>query len=463
MVLLLCVQLRLRTVLPYQKEGYALTRRHWSVAMERLDIVVFGASGFTGGFVVTELAKVAAAEKLTWGVAGRDAVKLKQALRVAEDETGLKLDGTRIIVADVSSAASLLSMCQQAKVLLNCVGPYRLYGEPVVKACIAACTHHLDISGEPEYLEKMEYLYDTSAMTAGIYIVGACGFDSIPADMGVLFTRDSFDGELHSVEGFLNVYSSQERVVINYGTYESAVYSLANWNSLTRLRRTMARLRPAPAVTPTSKPPRRGKIFTVPGLSGCYSPEFGADGSIVHRTQRFIAEHGNTAQIQTRFYFGWRSAGIALLVALFGAVFVLLTKFALGRRLLLAYPGFFSGGLVSRQGPSRKHIAASSFAITFLGKGSRQPATSSAAASKDSTSIDMSTADIITKVQGPELGYVTTVKCLVQAGLTVLKEKDRLPKRGGVFTPGAIFAKTTLIDRLTASGVIFKVLKNKQN
>jgi len=98
------------------------------------------------------------------------------------------------IVADVSNSDSLQAMARQGKVVINCVGPYRFFGEKVVKACVTEGTHHVDVSGEPQYLENMQLKYHKEAEDKGVYVVGACGFDSIPADCGTTYLIQNFGG-----------------------------------------------------------------------------------------------------------------------------------------------------------------------------------------------------------------------------------------------------------------------------
>lgn len=84
--------------------------------------------------------------------------------------------------------------------IVNCCGPYRFYGEPVVKACINAGTHHVDVSGEVQFIERMQLEYNDLAKEKGVYIISTCGFDSIPAEIGVLFFEKHFDGKNVDVE-----------------------------------------------------------------------------------------------------------------------------------------------------------------------------------------------------------------------------------------------------------------------
>ena len=136
---------------------------------------------------------------MKFGVSGRR----KQALEAVVKEFASDIENVPIIVADLKDEESLKKMTEQAKVLVNCCGPYRFYGEPVVKACIATRTHQVDVSGEPQYIESMQLKYDKAAQDAGIYIISACGFDSIPCDLGIIFAQQKFDGDVNAIETYL--------------------------------------------------------------------------------------------------------------------------------------------------------------------------------------------------------------------------------------------------------------------
>uniref|UniRef100_A0A2H1WM84 SFRICE_017814 n=1 Tax=Spodoptera frugiperda TaxID=7108 RepID=A0A2H1WM84_SPOFR len=121
----------------------------------------------------------------------------KDVLRVANCcFLGEDLSAIKLIVADVGDEKSLREMCAQTNVLINCCGPYRLYGEPVVKAAIESKTNYVDITGEPQFMDLMQIRYDDKAREAGVFVISACGFDSIPADMGVTFLKQNFKGML---------------------------------------------------------------------------------------------------------------------------------------------------------------------------------------------------------------------------------------------------------------------------
>ncbi|KAM6207393.1 saccharopine dehydrogenase-like oxidoreductase [Sarcoramphus papa] len=166
------------------------------------ELVVFGASGFTGQFVVEEVARAAGGGELRgalrWAVAGRRREKLQAVLERAAERLGKAALGAEVgvLLCDVGDAASLAAAARQTRLVLNCVGPSRFFGEPVVEACVENGASCIDVSGEPRFLEGMYLQYDGTAAEKGVYVIGSCGFDSIPADLGVLYTRDKLKGFL---------------------------------------------------------------------------------------------------------------------------------------------------------------------------------------------------------------------------------------------------------------------------
>ncbi|XP_069625344.1 saccharopine dehydrogenase-like oxidoreductase [Ranitomeya imitator] len=419
-------------------------------------IVVFGASGFTGQFVVEEVARAADGEdyrgqELRWAVAGRSKKKLEDVLSWAADRMGKpQLKSIDILISDVSDEESLAEMCKKTSVVLDCVGPYRFYGEAVVKACIENGAHFVDISGEPQFLESMQMKYDSQAADSGVYVVGSSGFDSIPADLGVLFTRNSIEGTLTSVESFLSFKSGPEGTCIHDGTWQSAVHGAADQANLKNFRKKLA-LKPLPVFGKKLK--RRGAVFYSNEVQQYSIPFLGSDASVVKRTQRYLYENLQETPVQYAAYTA--VGGIASVIKLMfaGFFFLLITKFSFGRKLLIKYPKFFSFGYFSKEGPSAKQMAESSFSITFFGEGY-------------SRGIDPQqgkpNVKVCTQVSGPEAGYVATPIAMVQAGMTILKEPESLPKSGGVYTPGAAFSKTKLIDRLNKAGIHFTVLSKME-
>ena len=145
------------------------------------DIIVYGASGFTGRLVAEYLA----AQGVTkWAMAGRSLAKLAE----VRDLMGLPSD-TPLVVADASQPATLVDMCNRTRVVLTTVGPYQLYGPELVAACAETGTDYVDLCGEPAWMREMIDAHDDKARETGARIVFSCGFDSIPFDLGVWFLQ----------------------------------------------------------------------------------------------------------------------------------------------------------------------------------------------------------------------------------------------------------------------------------
>jgi short subunit dehydrogenase-like uncharacterized protein len=154
--------------------------------MSGFDVVVYGASGFTGRLVAEYLAQRVDAAPLRWAMAGRSLDKLA----AVRDEIGAPAD-TPLMRADGDDPASLKALVGATKVVLTTVGPYQLYGTPLVEACARAGTGYVDLCGEPAWMRQMIDAHDTDARTSGARIVFSCGFDSIPFDLGVAVLQDA--------------------------------------------------------------------------------------------------------------------------------------------------------------------------------------------------------------------------------------------------------------------------------
>lgn len=159
---------------------------------KNLDLVVYGATGFTGRLVCEYLNRTYGVNgDYKWAMAGRSISKLES----TRDE--LALDASiPLIVADTSDIATLDAMTASTKVLLTTVGPYTAYGSDVVKSCVEAGTDYLDLCGEPLWMKEMIEQHDAAAKKSGARIVFSCGFDSIPFEMGVFFLQNAAQDKL---------------------------------------------------------------------------------------------------------------------------------------------------------------------------------------------------------------------------------------------------------------------------
>ncbi|RQT16355.1 trans-acting enoyl reductase family protein [Burkholderia contaminans] len=151
------------------------------------DLVVFGATSFVGQILARYLAEYlsGSGETLRWAIAGRSEAKLRQ----VRDTLGAAGQSVPIIVADAADEAQLRALCAQTRVVVSTVGPYALYGEPLVRVCAETGTDYCDLTGETQWIKRMIDKYEPAARQSGARIVHCCGFDSVPSDMGVFFLQ----------------------------------------------------------------------------------------------------------------------------------------------------------------------------------------------------------------------------------------------------------------------------------
>ncbi|XP_072396596.1 saccharopine dehydrogenase-like oxidoreductase [Diabrotica undecimpunctata] len=429
------------------------------MAEGRLDFLIFGATGFTGLHCIPYVYKFAKdnGRNMAWGVAGRSEEKLKEALEKMGKKVDADLSETTIIVADVKDYDSLVKMAKRAKVVINCCGPYRFFGYPVVKACVEAGTHYVDVSGEPQFIETVELEYNELAREKGIYIVSACGLDSIPCDLGLIHLEDKFDGVINSAVTYINTWNEGNKSsgpAINYGTWHSLVYGLKHAKELSSIRRKLY-----PTKLPSFKPkletttrPHRSSI-----VDGWVLPFPGADKSVMKRTQRYLYENQDKRPIQVDTFFVLPNFIQTFMTIIMFLVWTLLIKFNFGKQLLLDYPHIFTFGMFRKDvTPSEEMIDSSWFKITFHARGWKERL-----ANKDDQ-YDTPPNKIVTAyVKGKNPGYGTTCACVVGAALMILTEKDKLPSSGGVYTPGVAFRKTSLMDLLFKNDVSFEIVSEK--
>ncbi|KDE03187.1 hypothetical protein MVLG_06307 [Microbotryum lychnidis-dioicae p1A1 Lamole] len=147
-----------------------------SSSSKAYEIVVWGATGFTGQLVAQYLSTSPTAEGLRWAVAGRSKAKLEQRMQ----EVGVDVP---LIIADAGDAGSLDDLCKQTLCIISLVGPYARYGEPLVKACAENGVHYVDLTGEAPFVARMVKNHGRAAVSTKAIIIHACGYDSVPSDL----------------------------------------------------------------------------------------------------------------------------------------------------------------------------------------------------------------------------------------------------------------------------------------
>jgi short subunit dehydrogenase-like uncharacterized protein len=175
-----------------------------------LSVVVFGASGVTGRHVAAYLAERAGEVEASWAVAGRDVAKLD---RVLGD---LEVTAPEMIAADVSDPASLVKMASRARVVLDLVGPYTLYGAPVIEACVSNGAHYVDLTGEMPFVRRTIDTFHDRAAEAGVKVVQTSGFEAMPPDLAVLLAaetaRERWEEDLADVDAVVSTQQPRGRI-----------------------------------------------------------------------------------------------------------------------------------------------------------------------------------------------------------------------------------------------------------
>uniref|UniRef100_A0A0N5C1J6 Sacchrp_dh_NADP domain-containing protein n=1 Tax=Strongyloides papillosus TaxID=174720 RepID=A0A0N5C1J6_STREA len=419
----------------------------------RYDLVIYGATGYTGQYIVRRLI-TSKYSGYTFAVAGRNEEKLKKVLSEISASEGKDITDTPIIIAKSGDVESINRMTSQAKVVINAVGPYRLYGEEVVKSAVENGASHVDISGEPAFLETMVQKYGKAAAEKGVYIVGACGWDSIPCDLGMNFLRKNYDGDIAYTESFVQGHSGPAGYTINDGTYQTLILAIANMKNdkLGKIRREIM-----PETVPRSqyKAPKRGLMFHNDYLNIWALPFMGSDKSVVVRSQYhyFTKKHQRPIQLST--YFGVKSLFLAIVYSIYFAIFGLLCQFGVTRKFLQDNTDLVTFGAFSKKGPTKEQVEGASFTYWFISKGWNEKKKL-----EDGDHTSPPTKTIISRCDGPDAGYIGTSGCVLSSAIAILEDSSNLPKEGGVYTPGSAFGDSEKIYSILEDfGIKFKIEK----
>ena len=374
------------------------------------DIIVYGATGFTGRLVAEYLAATyGVGGEVKWAMAGRSGAKLAE----VRDAVGAP-KATPLIVADAADAGSVAAMVGRAKAILTTVGPYQLYGSDLVAACAAAGTDYLDLSGEPNWMAAMIAAHEAAAKASGARILFSCGFDSIPFELGVMYAQGlakaRFGHPVSRVKGRVR----NMRGGLSGGTAASG-------------KATMAAIQKDPSLM--------GLMFNpfalTPGFTGPEQPDGNAkhlDADLGLEVGPFMMATINTKNIhRSNFLMGHA----------YGADFAY-------DEMAVTAPGSSTeftdlggaGGPQPGEGPSKAERDAGFYDLVFIG-------------------IDKDGKQVRGSVYGDrDPGYGSTSKIIAETAICLVKDRPEVP--GGIWVPGAALGEK-LIGRLHAkAGLTFK-------
>ncbi len=382
------------------------------------DVVLFGATGFTGGLTADYLARSAPPE-CRWALAGRNQAKL-EALRSRLAAVNPECSELPLLVCDVDQPDTLREVAESTRVVITTVGPYIKYGEPLVAACAEAGTDYTDITGEPEFVDLMYVRHNARAVETGARIVHACGFDSIPHDLGALFAVEQLpEGVPIELKGFVTAGGKPSA-----GTFHSAITGFSRVRGMNKVAARRKEMEPRPSDRKVrgdkSKPYRDSDV-------GAWAlPLPTVDPQVVLRSARALERYGPD------FTYGHFAAVKHLPIAVAGVAGVA-SLFTLAQ--IPPARDFLLGRMESGDGPSPAEREKGWFKVTFVGKGGGQK--------------------VMTEVSGGDPGYGETSKMLAEAALCLAH--DELPETAGQVTTAHAMGRP-LIERLEAQGISFRRL-----
>jgi short subunit dehydrogenase-like uncharacterized protein len=401
---------------------------------KNFDIIVYGATSFVGQIITRYMHEQFSDGSIKWAIAGRSLSKL----RMVSDSIGLS--GVELIVADAADENALVQMCARTTVVMSTVGPYALYGDLLVQVCATTGTHYCDLTGEPQWIRKMQSRHAADAKASGARIVHCCGFDSIPSDLGVHFLQR------RALEQFGQPCDriSMRVVSIKGGASGGTIASMIN---MVKEAVSDAELRQELKDPYSLCPPGHGFSATQPDVKIAYDNVYGSwiapfvmagiNTRVVHRSNALSSNsYGAEFRYEEAVVTGEGAKGKRTARAATWGVNALMVGLAVAplrwllETVVLPKPG---------EGPSEKAQLAGSFDLVFLG----------------STAKGDTMGCRVTGDRDP--GYGSTAKMLSQAAACLAKDVPA-EVAGGFWTPATIMGDV-LIERLKAhAGLSFELL-----
>jgi short subunit dehydrogenase-like uncharacterized protein len=410
----------------------------------RFDVVLWGATGFTGELVAQYLAKnYGGGQKLRWALAGRSKEKLEKVRTglAAVDPTSATLP---ILIGDSADRASLDAIAREARVVVSTVGPYSRYGADLVGACVDAGTDYCDLTGETQFVRRMIDAYHVHAQTSGARIVHCCGFDSIPSDLGTLMVQAAMRERHGQPAREVRCLQSSNGFALSGGTIASVLQTTKEATTDPFVRRVLGdpySLDPGRKERPRAQRDQFGVRYDE-DFERWSGPFFLAttNSRVVLRTNALL-DYVYGADFVYREAMsagkgpgGWATAsGLAVgTLAFFGAAAFPPARWLL-EKTVLPEPG---------EGPSREERERGRFTTHFVALGGGD---GGAARTR-----------LFGAVQGmQDPGYGETAKMLSEAAACLALD-ETIPTKGGILTPGACMGMR-LVERLRAAGMVFDV------
>ncbi|WP_299534660.1 trans-acting enoyl reductase family protein [uncultured Streptomyces sp.] len=381
------------------------------------DLVLYGATGFAGALTADYLARHAP-EGLRWALGGRDRSKLER-LRARLLTGHPHLKDVALAVADADDPAALRELAASTRVVATTVGPYLWYGGELVAACAEAGTDYADLTGEGEFVDRTYVAHHATARRSGARIVHACGFDSVPHDLGVYFTVGRLpEGVPLSVDGFVRT-----NAVFSGGTLASALAVMGRGPQQWAAARQRRRHESEPAGRRARSAPGAPHFSAATGTWALPLPT--VDPRVVERSARALERYG--PDFRYRHFASVKHLPVAVGGTLAAGALV-------GAAQLPPVRDWLTGRYQPGRGPDERRRERSWFTVRFVGEGGGRR--------------------VYTEVSGGDPGYDETARMLGESALCLAL--DDLPDTAGQVTT-AVAMGDALLERLRASGMRFRV------
>ena len=410
------------------------------MAEREFDVVIWGATGFTGELVAEYLlAHYGVGGNLSWALAGRNSSKL-DAVQQRLSARDTKASALPIIIADSHDLQSLKALASRTRVVCTTVGPYMAYGFELVQACVEEGTNYCDLTGETPFIRKVIDGWQDKAEAADVKIVHSCGFDSVPSDLGCLVVQEYAIATHGQPCSKVKYYLGKTRGGFSGGTIASML-GIVEQASNKELRRVLL---DAYALNPKDSPRGPDKYDQqdvrwdddIGGWTGPFVMA-GINTRIVRRSNALMdfryGEQFSYNEVQS-FPKGKKGKRRASMLRLgiggfMGLAAIPLTRWLLKKTVLPA-PG---------EGPSRQERDNGCFHVTFIGKGEDADGKSIEVRGKVTSDLDP--------------GYAGTARMLAETAVA-LAQDEGLPERAGILTPASALGMV-LVERLRAKGMEF--------
>ena len=385
----------------------------------KFDIVVYGATGFTGQLVAEYLVShyVGRAD-LKWAMAGRSLDKLAS----VRDAIGAPAD-TALIAADAGDPVSLKAMIDQTRSVLTTVGPYQLYGSELVAACAASGTDYFDLCGEPVWMRQMIDAHQAAAQSSGARIVFSCGFDSLPFELGVFFLQETAKKVLGAPVGRVKGRVRNMKGTFSGGTAASIKATFA---AAAKDLSLVAMLKNPFALTPGFEGPKQP-----PGNKPLFDEDLGM------WTAPFVMATINTRNVHRSnllmgFPYGRDFIYDEMVLTGPGEKGEANAKLVVAANMEMGGPG----GPKPGEGPSKEQRDNGLYDLLFVGlaEGARQ---------------------VRVAVRGDrDPGYGSTSKMVSECAICLLRDTPEVP--GGIWTPGAAMGDRLIKRLVDHAGLTFQ-------